>query len=93
MKTKTRIKIGQRFKLVEDFTGFVKEGHEVGGHSRATTLSAGNSITVVGKRPNNWFEAQVSLTERYEPPYGGATIRWRGIILVNADQFDQFEEA
>jgi hypothetical protein len=91
MKTKQRIKLGQKFKLTQDFTGFVKEGHEVGGHSRATTISAGNSITVVGKRPHNWFEAQVSLTERYEPPYGGATIRWRGVILVHADQIDKFE--
>jgi hypothetical protein len=85
-----KLEIGKRFKLKQDSSFFVKEGHEVGGFSRAATISGGNSITVVGKRPHNWFEAQIALTERYEPPYGGETVRWRGIILVHADQIDKF---
>lgn len=80
--------IGKKLKLKEDASFFVKEGHEVGGHSTATTLSAGNTIEILGKRnqPGDWYEAQVKLTERFEPPYGGETIRWRGIILIHADQ-------
>lgn len=88
MKTKM---IGKSFKLVEDFTTFVKEGHEVGGFSKATTISGGNSFTIVGERPHNWFEGQIKLTERYEPPYGGQIVRWRGIILVHADQIAKFK--
>lgn len=78
--------IGKKIKLKEDFTAFVKEGHEIGGFSTATTISAGNTIEIVGKRPHNWFEAQVRLTERYVPPHGGPVIRWRGVILVHGDQ-------
>lgn len=78
--------IGKQIKLKEDFSAFTKEGHEVGGFSSATTLSKGNTIKIIAARPHDWFEAQVSLAERYVPKYGGATIRWRGIILIHKDQ-------
>ena len=83
--------IGKKIKLKADASFFVKEGHEVGGHSTVTTLSAGNTIEILAKReqPGDWYEAQVKLTERFEPPYGGDTIRWRGIILIQVDQIKQ----
>jgi hypothetical protein len=88
-----KLVVGKTYRLTEDFCTFVKEGHEPGGISRALTLSEGNSFTVLKARENGhgWYEAQVHLTERYEPQYGGATIRWRGIILVNAASADKFE--
>lgn len=83
--------IGKSFKLTEDFTTFVKEGHEIGGFSKAATISENNTFTIVGERPNNWFEGQIRWTERYAPPYGGDVIRWKGIILVHGDQLKKFK--
>lgn len=51
------MKIGMKLKLTEDTSFFVKEGHEVGGFSQATTISAGNTVEIVGKRPHGWYEA------------------------------------
>lgn len=92
MKTQTKLVVGKKYKITEDFTTFAKEGHEVGGFSEALTLSAGNSFTVLKERGHNWFEAQIELTERYEPPYGGPAIRWRGEFLVTQLDTTKFEE-
>lgn len=87
----TKLEVGKTYKITEDFSTYAKEGHEPGGFSEALPLSAGNSFKVLAERGHGWFEAQVLLTERYEPPYGGPVIRWKGQILVSQLQADKFK--
>ena len=84
-----RLTIGRTYEiLTEDWRTWVKEGHELDGYIKMVGLSKGNSFIVLAKRKHGWYEAQVTLTERYAPPRGG-TIRWRGEILVSADYLDK----
>ncbi len=84
-----RLIIGRIYEiLTEDWKAWTKEGHELDGYVKVVGLSKGNSFTVLAKRPRRWYEAQVTLTERYAPARGG-TIRWHGEVLVSADYLDK----
>ncbi len=83
------LEIGATYEVTtENWQTWVKEGHELDGHVKVVGLSKTNSFTVLADRKHGWYEAQVTLTERYEPARGG-TIRWRGIVLVNASHTEK----
>jgi hypothetical protein len=91
----TSLEVGKTYRVKGEFSVYFKEGHEAvsphsGQQSTAVNLMEGNTVKILSKRNNHWYEAKmlhpIMLNDN------GRTFKHQGDILIPVMEIDNLEE-